>query len=360
MRISIILGTRPEIIKMAPVVSECEKQGVDFFILHTNQHYSKNLDRIFFKELGLPAAKYNLEVGSTSHGEQTGKMLVEIEKVLKKEKPDFVLVEGDTNSVLAGALAGAKMNMKVGHVEAGLRSYFREMPEEINRILADHCSDFLFAPTQKAEDILLGEGIPEERIFVTGNTIVDSVKKNIGLAEKKSKVLKEMNLKKGGYFLVTAHRAENVDKKEKLKGILKGLSVVFKRFSRPLVYPIHPRAEKRIKEFNLNMPEGINVVPALGYLDFLKLENNAKLILTDSGGVQEEACILKVPCVTLRENTERPETVEAGANVLAGTEPQNILEKTEKMEKKKRDWKNPFGDGKAGKRIIKILNRKLA
>ena len=201
-KIAIILGTRPEIIKMAPVIRECQKRKLSFFIIHTNQHYSFNLDQIFLKELHLPAPKYNLNVGSGTHGEQTGKMLLRIEEVLMKEKPKIVLVEGDTNTVLAGALAAVKLNIKVGHVEAGLRSYFRQMPEEINRVLADHSSDLLFAPTKIAKDILLREGIPKEKIFITGNTIVDSVKQNLKIAQKKSKILEKLDLCKNQYFLI--------------------------------------------------------------------------------------------------------------------------------------------------------------
>jgi len=359
MKICIILGTRPEIIKMAPIIRECQRKNLNFFILHTNQHYSENLDKIFFKELELPKPKYNLKVGSGTHAEETGKMLIGIEKVLLKEKPDIVLVEGDTNSVLAGALAATKLQIKVGHVEAGLRSYFREMPEEINRILADHCSDFLFAPTKKAKEILIGEGVPRNKIFITGNTIVDSVFQNLKLAKRKSKILKKLNLKKGKYFLVTAHRAENVDKKERLKGILEGLKLVLQKFKLPIIYSIHPRAKKRIKEFKLKVSKGINLIKPVGFLDFLALEENAKLVLTDSGGIQEETCILKVPCVTLRENTERPETLEIGSNVLSGTNPQKILNSAFKMLNKKRDWKNPFGDGKSGPKIIKIILKNL-
>ena len=204
--IAIILGTRPEIIKMSPIIRECEKQGLDYFILHTGQHYSYNLDRIFFEDLELPAPKYNLDVGSGTHAEETGKMLIGIEKVLLKEKPDIVLVEGDTNTVLAGALAAAKLHIKVGHVEAGLRSYDRSMPEEINRILADHVSDYLFAPTEKAKENLLREGIEEDKIFVTGNTIVDAVYQNLEIAKRKVNILDKLNLSSREYFLITSHR----------------------------------------------------------------------------------------------------------------------------------------------------------
>jgi UDP-N-acetylglucosamine 2-epimerase (non-hydrolysing) len=351
MKISIILGTRPEIIKMSPVIRECERQRLSYFILHTGQHYSYNLDKIFFDDLELPAAKYNLDVGSGSHAEETGKMLIGIEKVLKEEKPDIVLVEGDTNTVLAGALAASKLHIKVGHVEAGLRSYDRTMPEEINRALADHVSDYLFAPTEKAKENLLREGIEENKIFVTGNTIVDAVYQNLEIAKRKVNSLKKLNLNPGGYFLMTAHRQENVDIKERLKGVLEGLELVYRKFNFPTIYPIHPRTKKKIKEFGLEVPNGVELIEPLGFLEFLQLEVNATLVLTDSGGVQEETCILKVPCVTLRDNTERPETLEVGSNVLAGVNQNKILEGVKIMLDRKRNWNNPFG----GNMITKIL-----
>ncbi|RLG11125.1 UDP-N-acetylglucosamine 2-epimerase (non-hydrolyzing) [Candidatus Pacearchaeota archaeon] len=357
MKIFIILGTRPEIIKMSPVIRECIKKKLDFSILHTNQHYSENLDKVFFKELNLPEPKYNLNVGSGTHAEQTAKILVGVEKILLKEKPDIVLVEGDTNTVLASALAAAKLHIRVGHIEAGLRSYYREMPEEINRILTDHCSDLLFAPTKKAKDILLNEGIFNKNIFVTGNTVVDAVFENLKLAKKKSKILEKLNLSKRGYFLMTAHRAENVDNKDRLRGILKGAEMVSKKFSLPVIYPIHPRARKMLENFKIVIPKSINLIEPLGYLDFLKIENNAKLILTDSGGMQEESCIMKIPCVTLRDNTERPETIEVGSNLLSGTDPLRILECALKMLNKRKKWKNPFGSGKAAEKIIKIIQK---
>lgn len=358
MKIGIILGTRPEIIKMSPIIWECEKQKLDYFILHTNQHYSKNLDKIFFEELKLPKPQYNLGIGSGTHGEETGMMLIEIEKILMKEKPDIVLVEGDTNTVLAGALAASKLHIKVGHVEAGLRSYDRNMPEETNRVLTDHISDYLFVPTQKAKNIALKEGIDKRKIFVTGNTIVDAVYQNLRLAQKRKKnLLDKLNLKRKKFFLITAHREENVDIKEKLKNLFKAFELLFGQFSLPLIYPIHPRTNKMIKRFHLKVPKGLNLIEPLGYLEFLFLEANAKLVLTDSGGIQEEACILRVPCVTLRENTERPESLEVGSNILAGTNPEKNLECTRKMLKKKRNWVNPFGDGRSGEKIIKIIQR---
>ena len=355
MRIAIVIGTRPEIIKMSPVVRECEKQNLEYFMLHTGQHYSYELDKVFFEDLELPEANYNLNVGSGSHAYEIGKMLIGIERILLKEEPDVVLVEGDTNTVLAGAIAASKLNIKIGHVEAGLRSYDRRMPEEINRILTDHCSDYLFAPTTKAKEILLAEGIPEENIFVTGNTIVDAVYQNLEIAKKKVNIFNDLNLNSESYFLVTVHRQENVDVKERLGGILEGLEVLYKEFRLPIIFPIHPRTKKRINDFRLKLPKGVKLVEPKGFLEFLQLEANAKLVLTDSGGVQEEACILGVPCVTLRDNTERPETLEVGSNVLAGVNQERIFKCSKEMMDKERNWKNPFGDGKAGEKIVRFL-----
>jgi UDP-N-acetylglucosamine 2-epimerase (non-hydrolysing) len=358
MKISIILGTRPEIIKLSPVIRECERLNLNYFILHTGQHYSYNMDKVFFEQLKLPEAKYNLEVGSGSHAEQTGRMLIGVEEVLQKEKPDVVLVEGDTNTVLAGALAAHKLGVMVGHVEAGLRSYDRKMPEEINRVLADHCSDFLFAPTEKSRQILLHEGISEERIFITGNTVVDAVFQNLEISNSSMNALDVLDLKNGEYFAATIHRQENVDDEKRFRDIAEGLEKVQKNFGFELVYPVHPRAMERLSEFGLE-PSGVRLVEPLNYLCFLQLESNARLVLTDSGGVQEETCVLRVPCVTLRDNTERPETLDVGSNVLAGTSPDKIVDCVKRMLDKKNGWENPFGDGKAGKRIIEVLRHKL-
>ena len=355
--IAIVLGTRPEIIKMSPVIRECERRGIDYFILHTGQHYSYEMDRVFFEELELPQPEYNLDVGSGTHAEQTGKIMFGVERVLKNVKPDIILVEGDTNTVMAGALAATKLHIKVGHVEAGLRSYDRRMPEEINRIVADHVSDYLFAPTEKAKQNLLREGVEEDKIFVTGNTIVDAVYQNLEIAKRKVNVLEDLGLKPKEYFLVTAHRQENVDVKERLKGILKGLELIHEEFSMPVIFPIHPRTRRRIREFGLRL-DGVTVNDPLGFLEFLQLEANARLVLTDSGGVQEETCILGVPCVTLRDNTERPETLEVGSNIIVGTKREKILEGVKLMFNKENSWENPFGDGRAGERIIEILKNK--
>jgi len=354
LKITVIIGTRPEIIKMAPVIRELERQGREYFILHTGQHYSYNLDRVFFEQLKLPSSKYNLEVGSGSPAEQTAKILSGVEKVLEQESPDVVLVEGDTNSVLASALAAVKLHIKVGHVEAGLRSYDRNMPEEINRILADHCSDFLFAPTDKAKAILRGEGIPEEKIFITGNTIVDAIYQNLEIAKGSANTINTLGLKPKEYFLVTVHRQENVDNQTRFASILEGLDGVAAEFEMPVIYPIHPHSRKTMAEFGLQ-PRGLRLVEPMDFLSFLQLESSARLILTDSGGVQEEACILSVPCVTLRDNTERPETLEVGSNILASVSPDRILEYTRLMLNRENNWVNPFGDGKAGERIVEIL-----
>lgn len=334
-----------------------EHEGLEYFILHTGQHYSYHMDRVFFRQLDLRDAKYNLDIGSGSHAEQTGKMLVGIEKTLLKEAPDVVLVEGDTNTVLAGALSAAKLGITVGHVEAGLRSYDREMPEEINRVLTDHCSDLLFAPTENSMQTLLSEGILKEKVFVTGNTIVDAVNQNIKIAEKETHLNKKLDIEYGNYLLCTVHRQENVDDKTRFKNILTGLEQVSKKTGLPIIYPIHPRSKEQLKIFNIKT-HNITTIEPLDYLSFLQLEHHAKLILTDSGGVQEEACILRVPCVTLRDNTERPETIDVGANVLAGTNPSDIVKKTDFMLRRKNRWKNPFGDGKAAKRIIRIIQEK--
>jgi len=270
-----------------------------------------------------------------------------------------VLVEGDTNTVLAGALAAVKVGVPVGHVEAGLRSFDRRMPEEVNRVVADHISHLLFAPTEKARENLLREGVGGEKVYVTGNTIVDAVYENLELAKRSggNNAVEGLGVD-GDYFLVTVHRQENVDDPRRFKGILDGLNLVQEYFGLPVIYPIHPRSRRRMREYGLDAG-GIVLIEPLDYLSFLLLESRARLVFTDSGGVQEEACILKVPCVTLRDNTERPETIEVGANTLAGAEPKKILEKAKLMIDRDRSWSNPFGDGKAAERIVDIVGEAL-
>ncbi len=340
---------------MAPVIRECQRSGLDYSIIHTGQHYSYQMDRIFFEQLELPQPDHNLDVGSGNHGEQTGRILAGLEAVLMAERPDVVLVQGDTNTVMAGALAASKLHIKVGHVEAGLRSYDRNMPEEINRVVADHISDYCFAPTEISKANLLKEGIAEEKIHVTGNTIVDSVYQNLEIAMRKVNILADLDLEPKGYFLVTSHRQENVDSKERLGEIIRGLEMVKSEFGLPVVFPVHPRTRKMVESFGFDF-DGIRAIEPLGFLEFLQLEAGARLALTDSGGVQEETCILGVPCVTLRDNTERPETLDVGANVLAGASSELIMKRAVKMIKADAGWKNPFGDGRAGMKILQYLS----
>jgi UDP-N-acetylglucosamine 2-epimerase (non-hydrolysing) len=347
---------------MSPVIRSCQKKGVDFFVLHTGQHYSYEMDRVFFEDLGLPPPDFNLDAGSKSHAEQTGVIMIGIERILQKERPEVVLVQGDTNTVLAGTLASAKCYVRggssqpidVGHIEAGLRSFDRSMPEEVNRIVADHLSTWLFAPTEIAREHLRREGIPDRRISVTGNTIVDAVHQNLSLSKKRSDTIGRLGLKPDGYFLVTLHRQENVDNKNRFKGILEALTSIHEEHGMPLVFPVHPRTEKMIESFGLKL-KGYQLIKPLGFLEFLQLESHARLALTDSGGVQEETCILNVPCVTIRDSTERPETVDVGANIIAGVDPATIIDAADRMLAHNRSWKNPFGDGKAGDRIVDII-----
>jgi UDP-N-acetylglucosamine 2-epimerase (non-hydrolysing) len=340
---------------MSPLISECAVRGLECLVVDTGQHYDYEISRVFFETLHLPPSNYQLRVGSGTHGHQTGLLLIEIERVLLEEKPDVVLVQGDTNTVLAGGLAASKLRIRVGHVEAGLRSFDRNMPEELNRILTDHLSDLLFSPTPEAAENLKAEGIPAEKIFMTGNTIVDAVLQHLDLAKKESRIINKLGLSGRNYFLSTLHRPENVDCRERLDAILQGLLAVCDQYALPLVLPLHPRTRKMMHTFGIVMPPKVLPLEPLGYLDFLQLEANAKVILTDSGGVQEEACVLRVPCVTIRDNTERPETVRIGANMVSGLHPEQILACVEKMFSIPRDWPNPFGDGKSCHRILDII-----
>ena len=352
MKIAIIIGTRPEIIKMSPVIRGCIEKGIPFFIIHSNQHYSHEMDAVFFDELGLPAPDYNLHVGSGLHGNQTGNILMKMEPILIAEKPDVVLVQGDTNTVLAGAMAASKLNIPVGHIEAGLRSYDRTMPEETNRIITDHISRFLFTVTDTQTKTLKEEGI-QDGLYAVGNTVADALFQNMGIAEEKSKVFQEFNLEKGTYGLLTAHRSANVDRKEDLQKLIAIVETISKKLK--IVWPMHVRTRKYLDQYQLNIPENVLVTGPIGYLDFILLEKHAQVILTDSGGLQEEACILDVPCITLRENTERPETLEVGANKLVGLELNRALEAFEWAMQVKPVWKQPFGNGQAGIKIIEIL-----
>jgi UDP-N-acetylglucosamine 2-epimerase (non-hydrolysing) len=354
MKIAIVVGTRPEIIKMAPVVRACVARGVPYLLIHTGQHYSFEMDGVFFQELDLPPAHVNLEVGSGTQAYQVGTIVLGMEPILAEHRPDVVLVEGDTNSVLAGALAAHKLGVAVGHVEAGLRSYDRTMPEEINRILTDQISDWLFAPTENARRILLGEGITGDRIHVIGNTVVDELLLQRTRAERPG-LFERFAVEPGRYALATVHRAENVDRVDRLRGIVRGLGEASRALGLPVLAALHPRTTGRLAEVGLSFDGSVRALPPLSYLDFLGLHARAALVLTDSGGLQEEACCLRVPCVTLRDNTERPESVEVGANMLAGAEPDRIVAAARAMVARARDWPNPFGDGKSGQRIVELV-----
>ena len=350
--IAFVLGTRPEIIKLAPVIRACVDGNVPFTVVHTGQHYSEKLDDVFFTDLQLPEPDYNLGVGSGTHGEQTGQMLVEIEQILLDEDPDVVLVQGDTNSALAGGIATMKLDVQLGHVEAGLRSFDRDMPEEHNRVLVDHAADLLFPPTDDSAERLREEGIPADRVSVTGNTVVDAVLQNRDIAADRSTILKDLGVAAGEFVLLTAHRPGNVDDPERFAQLLEGVNRYAELTDKTVLYPIHPRSEAKLEEFGLTVPERIRCIEPLNFLEFLHLEDTASLVFTDSGGVQEETCILGTPCVTLRENTERPETLEVGSNVLAGPEPESIVVNAFEMQTRDTDWDLPFGDGHAATRIL--------
>jgi UDP-N-acetylglucosamine 2-epimerase (non-hydrolysing) len=359
MKIGIIVGTRPEIIKMAPVIRECENRKIPYFIIHSNQHYSKEMDSIFFDELHLPAPHYNLGVGSGLHSNQTGNILIKMEPILLAEKPDVVLVQGDTNTVLAGALTASKLNIKVGHIEAGLRSYDKTMPEETNRIMTDHISEYLFAVGPNQENILKSEGIEHSKIHTVGNTVSDSLFQHLEISAQKSTILSDLELSAGEYFLVTAHRASNVDVSSNLMELLHLLDEMHKNYTGTIVWPIHPRTQSKLKEFKIELPSYLQLIAPVGYLDFIQLQKHAKLILTDSGGIQEEACLLGVPSLTLRENTERPEAVEVGASELVGRDAEKAVNAAKQwLSRESYSWENPFGDGHVAEYILDIVEGK--
>ncbi|AKB74294.1 UDP-N-acetylglucosamine 2-epimerase [Methanosarcina lacustris Z-7289] len=352
MKIASVVGVRPQFVKASVVSRELRKNNEECLI-HTGQHYDYEMNKIFFEELCIPEPNYYLGVGSGSHGQQTGEMLKKLEEVLMIEKPDLVLTYGDTNSTLAGALAAAKLGIKNAHVESGLRSFDRSMPEEINRILTDHCSDILFCPTQNAVDNLGEEGITKN-VYLTGDVMVDSLLLNKEIAETQSSILNELNLKDKDYLVATIHRANNTDNIENLKNIIEA----FQELNEKIIFPVHPRTEKLLKNYGLydSLSSSVTLIKPLGFLDFIKLMNHAKMILTDSGGVQKEAYILKVPCVTLRENTEWTETVKDGWNVLVGSNKEKILEVVNEFTPSIQEHQNRFGDGSASSRIAATIN----
>jgi len=358
----VVVGTRPGIIKMSPIIDALDERDIDSFTIHAGQHYSYELDGKMFEDLDLDQPKYHLEDVREAefHGEQTAAMLEGIERALLEEKPENVLVCGDANFNLAGALAARKLRLTVGHVEAGLRSDDWRMPEEHNRVMIDHISDHLFAPTEGTAENAREDNVKGE-IHVTGNTVVDAAQRGMTLADERSTVLQDLSIDPGEYGVFTAHREENVDDPDVLRDLLTIIERTVDEIGLDVVYPIHPRTEKRLEQFDLTDRAeaigGLRLVDPMGYLDFLSLLSESALALTDSGGIQEEACILGVPCVTLRENTERPETVEVGANVVAGTDPTEVLTEVDRSIGASGEWENPFGDGRTAERIVDILLR---
>jgi len=350
MKIVSIVGARPQFIKCAPVSRELRKEHEEILV-HTGQHYDHGMSAVFFEELAIPEPDYNLGIGSGAHGRQTGAMLGAIEDVLEKEEPEIVLVYGDTNSTLAGALAAAKMHVPVAHVEAGLRSFDRRMPEEVNRVLTDHASDILFCPTATAVRNLAAEGVTEG-VFLVGDVMVDAMNHNRAIAEERSRILEDAGVRPGEYLVVTVHRPSNTDSRENMAAIIGALGEA----GVPVVFPVHPRTRKFLLGYDLlaAMPENIRITEPLGYLDMLRLMAHAKKILTDSGGVQKEAYMLGVPCITLRENTEWVETVEAGWNVLVGAEREGIVDVIRQFSPGFLQ-KRIFGEGDASLRIREIL-----
>ena len=344
MKIVSIVGARPQFIKAAPLSKELRKRFKEVLV-HTGQHYDYGMSPIFFKELSIPEPDYNLGVGSGLHGEQTGKMLLEIEKVLLKENPDLVLVYGDTNSTLAGALAAAKLHIKIGHVEAGLRSYNREMPEEINRVVTDHLSDLLFCPTRTAVDNLKKEGITKG-VYLTGDVMHDAILENLKIAKTRSGILQKLNIKPKSYLYATVHRAENTDNAANLKNILEA----FEQSGETIVFPVHPRTKKMLSKLGIKEGSNIKLIHPVGYLDSLMLQSTAKKILTDSGGVQKEAYFLKIPCLTLRDKTEWVETVQDEWNVLVGANKEQILKAIKEFNPIRKQKKH-FGEGNAAEII---------
>jgi len=323
-----VVGARPNFMKVAPIVAAMKRRSSEFqsFMVHTGQHYDPRMSDAFFSDLDMPEPDIYLGVGSGSHAVQTATVMQAFEPVLLKEKPDWVLVVGDVNSTLACALVCAKLGIKVAHVEAGLRSRDRTMPEEINRLLTDQISDLLLTPSRDGDVNLLAEGVPEERIRFVGNVMIDSLLGNLERA-RKSSTLADLNLAGKDYALLTLHRPSNVDQKDGFGGILDSLTEIARQM--PIVFPAHPRTRKMIDELGLSEKverAGLRVIEPVGYLGFVQLLEGARLVLTDSGGIQEETTVLGVPCITLRENTERPITVEVGTNVIAGTDHARIVE----------------------------------
>jgi UDP-GlcNAc3NAcA epimerase len=350
-KILTVIGARPQFVKAAPV-SEALATVVREVVVHTGQHYDASMSDVFFHDLRIKAPDYNLDVGSGSHGEQTGEMLKRVEQVMMKEKPDLVMVYGDTNSTLAGALAAAKLHIPVAHVEAGLRSFNRAMPEEINRVITDHLSALLFIPSQTAEGQLREEGITNG-LHVTGDVMYDAVLRYAPVAAKVSKYPGLLNLEPRGFYLCTIHRAENTDDGDKLRQIFKALNVLHL----PVVLPLHPRTRAKLEQTGISAGSNLRIIDPVGYLDMLQLLQCTAAVITDSGGLQKEAYYVGVPCITLRSETEWTETVDAGWNRLAGHEEERIVEAVDAASNPPNRRPELYGDGKAAGRIARILGQ---
>ena len=349
MKIITVIGARPQFIKAAAVSKKLREQNEEI-IIHTGQHYDANMSDVFFEELEIPKPEYNLSVGSGDHGYMTGNMMVKIEEVYKKEKPDLVLVYGDTNSTLAGALCASKMLIPVAHVEAGLRSFNKAMPEEQNRILTDHISKFLFAPTETAVNNLLNEGV-KNGVYNVGDVMYDASIYYSKIAEKKSDILERFDLEKNQYILATIHRAENTNFKERMSNIIRALNEQDEK----IILPLHPRTKKYIEEYGLKLNDNINIIEPTGYLDTVMLEKHCKKIVTDSGGIQKEAFFVDKPCITLRDETEWVETVESGHNILVGADYEKIFYAIKNFNNAKTK-DNYYGNGDAADKICEILH----
>ena len=357
-----IVGARPNFIKVAPVMHACAANpAFSQTLVHTGQHYDANMSDVFFNDLGLPKPDVNLEVGSGSHAAQTAEIMLRFEAAIMRNTPDLLIVYGDVNSTIATALVAAKLGVPVAHVEAGLRSFDRSMPEEINRILTDQISSLLFTPSADADDNLRREGVDPGRIYMVGNVMIDTLARLLPKAESRwQELVTELASADSGpalqnYGLVTLHRPSNVDDPVRLAELLAALSGIAADF--PLIFPVHPRTRQRIKALNSRCAEGIALVDPVGYLDFLALQKNARLVITDSGGIQEETTYLGVPCLTMRENTERPVTISLGTNILVGNDLQKLRREVHKIssEKTKPGSVPPLWDGNAGDRIARIL-----
>ena len=349
MKLLSVVGARPQFIKASPLTLTLRRHHCEILV-HTGQHYDYGMSEVFFEELGIPPPNYHLGIGSGRHGAQTGLMLQAIEDVLVKEQPDAVIVYGDTNSTLAGALAAAKLHLPVAHIEAGLRSFNRSMPEEINRILTDHISTWLFVPSPASSSQLQREGV-KSGVHIVGDIMYDALLKHRQHAEARSRILDRLGVSPRTYYVATIHRAENTDRIDNLRSIFAALQILRK----PVVVPLHPRTEKKLKEYGIQAGSNIRCVEPLGYLDMIRLQEHAACVLTDSGGIQKEAYYLGVPCVTLRMETEWVETVAAGWNVVCGSDIGAIEGAVKKMEDCQAPHPNLYGDGRTAERIVEIL-----